>query len=87
MLGDDVLTEGGASLGKVADLVLMVGSGGEVVGYQIDKTGGGRGYVPLPAQLSVSGLRWWSRTSPRSSSKTTSSDSARRWTSSGLDWD
>ncbi len=56
VLGDDVLTEGGASLGKVADLVLVVGSGGEVVGYQIDKTGGGRGYVPLPAQLSVSGV-------------------------------
>ena len=27
-----------------------------MVGYQIDKTGGGRGYVPLPAQLSVSGV-------------------------------
>ena len=28
----------------------------EVVGYQIDKAGGGRGYIPLPAQLSVSGV-------------------------------
>lgn len=55
VLGDDVLTEGGVSLGKVADLVLLVGSTGEVVGYQIDKTSGGRGYIPLPAQLAVSG--------------------------------
>jgi uncharacterized protein YrrD len=55
VLGNDVLTEGGVSLGKVADLVLLVGSAGEVVGYQIDKAGGGRGYIPLPAQLAVSG--------------------------------
>ena len=54
MLEDDILTEGGASLGKVADLVLLVGSSGEVLGYQIDKAGGGGGYIPLPAQLSVS---------------------------------
>ena len=56
VLGDDILTEGGASLGKVADLVLLVGSSGEVVGYQIDKARDGRGYIPLPAQLSVSGV-------------------------------
>jgi uncharacterized protein YrrD len=55
VLENDVLTEGGASLGKVADLVLLVGSSGEVVGYQIDKPGGEQGYIPLPAQLSVSG--------------------------------
>ncbi|HVA43363.1 MAG TPA: PRC-barrel domain-containing protein [Acidimicrobiales bacterium] len=56
VLGNDVLTEGGASLGTVSDLVLLVGSSGEVVGYQIDKAGGGQGYLPLPAQLSVSGV-------------------------------
>jgi uncharacterized protein YrrD len=55
VLGDDVLTEGGTSLGKVVDLVLLVGSTGDVVGYQIDKTDGGNGYIPLPAQLAVSG--------------------------------
>lgn len=55
VLGDDVLTEGGTSLGKVVDLVLLVGSNGEVVGYQIDKAIGGHGYIPLPAQLAVSG--------------------------------
>ena len=56
VIGNDVLTEGGASLGTVADLVLLVGSNGEVVGYQIEKTTGGAGYIPLPAQLSVSGV-------------------------------
>lgn len=55
VLGNDVLTEGGASLGTVRDLVLVVGSGGEVVGYEIETPGGGRGYIPLPAQLAVSG--------------------------------
>ncbi|MDQ1358441.1 MAG: hypothetical protein QOF20_222 [Acidimicrobiaceae bacterium] len=55
VLGNDVLTEGGESLGKVRDLVLVVGSAGEVVGYRIEKTDGGTGYIPLPAQLAVSG--------------------------------
>jgi hypothetical protein len=34
----------------------LVGSSGEVVGYQIEKATGGQGYIPLPAQLSVSGV-------------------------------
>lgn len=55
VVGDDVLTEGGVSLGRVRDLALLVGGTGEVVGYEIDKAGGGRGYIPLPAQLAVSG--------------------------------
>lgn len=55
VLGDDVLTEGGVSLGTVRDLVLVVGGQGEVVGYQIDKPSGDPGYIPLPAQLAVSG--------------------------------
>lgn len=55
VLGNDVLTERGVSLGTVRDLALLVGSRGEVVGYQIDRAGGGRGYIPLPAQLAVSG--------------------------------
>jgi uncharacterized protein YrrD len=55
VIGDDVLTEGGVSLGIVQDLVLLVGSSGEVVGYQIEKPGEGPGYIPLPAQLAVSG--------------------------------
>jgi uncharacterized protein YrrD len=56
VMGNDVLTDGGTSLGKVTDLVLLVGSSGEVVGYQIDKVDGSEGYIPLPAQLSVSGV-------------------------------
>jgi uncharacterized protein YrrD len=55
VLGNDVLTEGGESLGRVRDLVLVVGTSGEVVGYEIETSGGGRGYIPLPAQLAVSG--------------------------------
>lgn len=55
VIGDDVLTEGGRSLGHVRDLALLVGSTGEVVGYEIEKTAGGHGYIPLPAQLAVSG--------------------------------
>jgi len=55
VVGDDVLTESGVSLGAVRDLALLVGSTGEVVGYQIEKAGGGSGYIPLPAQLAVSG--------------------------------
>lgn len=55
VVGNDVLTESGVSLGTVRDLALLVGSTGEVVGYEIEKAGGGRGYIPLPAQLAVSG--------------------------------
>jgi uncharacterized protein YrrD len=53
--GDDVLTEGGTSLGRVRDVVLLVGGQGEVVGYEIDRASGGVAYIPLPAQLAVSG--------------------------------
>ncbi len=56
VLGNDVLTERGVSLGTVSDLALVVGSTGMVVGYQITKRGGGAAYIPLPAQLSVSGV-------------------------------
>src|SRR5207248_2933696 len=42
VLGDDVLTERGVSLGRVVDLALLVGGTGEVVGYQIAKPGGGQ---------------------------------------------
>src|ERR1019366_8536382 len=51
----EVLTEKGTSLGKVRDLVVLVGSNGEVVGYEIDTAAGGTGYIPLPAPLAVSG--------------------------------
>lgn len=55
VIGADVLTEGGVSLGSVTDLVLVAGGTGEVLGYEIDRPGGRRAYVPLPAQLAVSG--------------------------------
>jgi uncharacterized protein YrrD len=53
VIGDDVLTERGVSLGAVTDLVLVVGGGGDVVGYQIEKPDGGRAYIPLPAGIAL----------------------------------
>lgn len=53
--GNEVLTEGGTSLGEVRDVVVLVGTNGEVVGYEIDTASGGTGYIPLPTQLAVSG--------------------------------
>jgi uncharacterized protein YrrD len=53
--GNEVLTEGGESLGQVKDVVVLVGSNGEVVGYEIGTPSGEPGYIPLPAQLAVSG--------------------------------
>ena len=53
--GDEVLTEGGASLGQVRDIVVLVGSNGAVVGYEIKTASGVIGYIPLPNQLAVSG--------------------------------
>jgi uncharacterized protein YrrD len=55
VLGNEVLTDAGVALGKVEDLIVVVGTGGEVVGYQIAKAGGGTAFIPLPAQLAISG--------------------------------
>ncbi len=55
VIGNDVVTEGGVSLGVITDVVLLVGGTGEVVGYQLERAAGGVGYIPLPAQLAVSG--------------------------------
>jgi uncharacterized protein YrrD len=55
VMGNEVLTEQGKSLGKVKDVVVLVGGDGEVVGYEIETTSGGTGYIPLPSQLAVSG--------------------------------
>jgi len=55
VIGNDVLTESGVSLGRVRDVVVLAGTAGEVVGYQIDLPSGGSGYIPLPTQLAVSG--------------------------------
>lgn len=53
--GNDVLTVTGVSLGEVRDVVVLAGTGGEVVGYEIELPAGGAGYIPLPAQIAVSG--------------------------------
>ncbi|HWC86814.1 MAG TPA: PRC-barrel domain-containing protein [Solirubrobacteraceae bacterium] len=53
--GNEVLTEQGKSLGRVKDVVVLVGSDGEVVGYEIETASGGTAYIPLPSQLAISG--------------------------------
>jgi sporulation protein YlmC with PRC-barrel domain len=53
--GNEVLTEQGKSLGQVKDVVVLVGTDGEVVGYEIETPSGGTWYIPLPSQLAVSG--------------------------------
>ena len=53
--GNSVLTEQGKSLGTVKDVVVLVGSGGDVIGYEIETTSGGTAYIPLPSQLAISG--------------------------------
>lgn len=55
VIGNEVLTEQGKRLGTVKDVVVLVGSDGEVVGYEIETESGGTGYIPLPNQLAVSG--------------------------------
>jgi uncharacterized protein YrrD len=55
VIGNDVLTEGGKSLGEIKDVVLLVGGHGDVVGYQIKRPTGEDAYIPLPSQLAVSG--------------------------------
>jgi uncharacterized protein YrrD len=53
--GNEVLTEQGKGLGTVKDVVVLVGSDGEVVGYEIATAPGGTAYIPLPSQLAISG--------------------------------
>jgi uncharacterized protein YrrD len=60
VIGNDVLAEDGTSLGEVVDVIVLAAPGpegraGTVVGYEVKQEGGIRRYVPLPAQLAVSG--------------------------------
>lgn len=60
VIGNDVLTESGVSLGTVVDVVVRAAPGpegraGAVVGYAVKLANGPRHYIPLPAQLAVSG--------------------------------
>ena len=61
VIGNRVLTDGGTDLGVVLDVVLRIGRGFEVVGYEIGgpsveaATGGQRAFVPIDAEHAVSG--------------------------------
>ncbi len=60
VIGNDVLTESGTSLGTVVDVVLLTGPAfagraGDVVGYEVKLPAGGLRYIPLPVQVAVSG--------------------------------
>jgi len=56
VLGNEVLTEGGTRLGTVTDLVVMTGTNGEVVGYELTRDDSrDTWFIPRPAQLAVSG--------------------------------
>jgi uncharacterized protein YrrD len=55
VIGNEVLTEQGKGLGTVKDVVVLVGSDGDVVGYEIETTSGSTAYIPLPSQLAISG--------------------------------
>lgn len=56
VLGNHILTEGGKRLGAVTDLVVMMGTNGEVVGYELARDDShDTWFIPRPAQLAVSG--------------------------------
>lgn len=55
VIGANVMTTEGVHLGRVVDLVVMVGGDGTVVGYRIHTDEGRASYIPLPTQISVSG--------------------------------
>lgn len=60
VLGNRVVTDGGADLGAVTDVILQVGPTTEVVGYEVQATPalhpeGRHMLIPLPHTLAVSG--------------------------------
>ena len=58
VLSDQVITDAGANVGKVTDVVIDTGDG-TVVGYEIEPPDAGksarRSYIPLPEAVAVSG--------------------------------
>jgi uncharacterized protein YrrD len=53
---DAVVTESGVRLGRVRDVVLVVGGAGEVVGFELARDESNETwFIPRPAQLAVSG--------------------------------
>ncbi len=54
VIGDTVVSSGGATLGEVVDVVLETGSRPKAVGYEV-KTDDGTLFVPSSVQMAVSG--------------------------------
>ena len=58
VLADQVITDAGAAVGKVTDVVIDTGDG-TVVGYEVEPPDAGRNarrsYIPLPEAVAVSG--------------------------------
>jgi len=63
VIGNRVITEGGADLGEVVEVVVAVGGATGVVGFEIEATPGLRPdddhhvFIPLPDTLAISGER------------------------------
>lgn len=55
VIGASVMTTEGVHLGRIVDLVVMVGGDGTVVGYRMHGENDRPSYIPLPTQISVSG--------------------------------
>ena len=86
VLGNDVLTERGVSLGTVSDLALVVGGTGTVVGYRITKEMAGPVTFRCLRSCRYLGWPWWCRTLPRTSSVMTWSVWGPRSMTSGPGW-
>lgn len=54
VLGSRVLTESGADLGEVVDVILQVGESLDVVGYEVKPSKGKPVFLPLPSTVAAS---------------------------------
>jgi uncharacterized protein YrrD len=56
VLGKEVITQGGSSVGTVGDVILEIeGAGADVVGYEVSRPDGHTVIVPAPHSVAVSG--------------------------------
>ncbi len=61
VIGDRIITESGTDLGEVIEVVVATGSSAEVVGFEVEATGGSRSrgahhvFIPMPDTIAISG--------------------------------